>query len=249
MTSFAFIAGLLPLVVATGPGAIYGHVTNKDELRAAATDAAEAVIVEYDPLVAVADPDLEVEYGEAWFDLANLHSELGEKTKACSDYEQMGAIFAQLTAAFPNMPDYRLELAKSHNNLEMLPVEFLRKLISTQDEKTATWLDGYLKAGAALLDRSVREGMELSTAYHKQLTELMQGVVPRTWGVPPKRETVTGSRSEIDGLRRAVEDAEWGAVHGRRVLEGLVRTVQVTQLLNDGDEDSARLITARHLEV
>ena len=96
--------------------------------------------------------------------------------------------------------------AKSHNNLEMLPVEFLRKLISTQDEKTATWLDGYLKAGAALLDRSVREGMELSTAYHKQLTELMQGVVPRSWGVPPKREPTTASRSEIDELRRRLDE-------------------------------------------
>jgi polyhydroxyalkanoate synthesis repressor PhaR len=96
--------------------------------------------------------------------------------------------------------------AKSHNNLEMLPVEFLRKLISTQDEKTATWLDGYLKAGAALLDRSVREGMELSNTYHKQLAELMQGVVPRTWGVPPKREEASASRSEIDELRRRLDE-------------------------------------------
>lgn len=100
--------------------------------------------------------------------------------------------------------------AKSHNNLEMLPVEFLRKLISTTDEKTATWLDGYLKAGAALLDRSVREGMELSNAYHKQLTELMQGVMPRSWGVPPKREAAAGaappSRSEIDELRRRLDE-------------------------------------------
>jgi polyhydroxyalkanoate synthesis regulator protein len=99
--------------------------------------------------------------------------------------------------------------AKSHNNLEMLPVEFLRKLISTHDEKTATWLDGYLKAGAALLDRSVREGMELSNAYHKQLTELMQGVMPRSWGVPPKREAAGAaapSRSEIDELRRRLDE-------------------------------------------
>jgi len=96
--------------------------------------------------------------------------------------------------------------AKSANNLEMLPVEFLRKLISTQDEKAATWLDGYLKAGAALLDRSVREGMELSNTYHKQLQELMAGVVPRSWGVPPKREPAPSPRSEIDELRRRLEE-------------------------------------------
>ena len=100
---------------------------------------------------------------------------------------------------------------KSHNNLEMLPVEFLRKLISTQDEKTATWLDGYLKAGAALLDRSVREGMELSTTYHKQLADLMQGVVPRTWGVPPKREEAGPARSEIDELRRRLDELAKGS--------------------------------------
>ena len=96
--------------------------------------------------------------------------------------------------------------AKSHNNLEMLPVEFLRKLISTHDEKTATWLDGYLKAGAALLDRSVREGMELSNTYHKQLQDLMAGVVPRSWGVPPKREPAASPRSEIDELRRRLDE-------------------------------------------
>jgi len=96
--------------------------------------------------------------------------------------------------------------AKSHNNLEMLPVEFLRKLISTHDEKTATWLDGYLKAGAALLDRSVREGMELSNAYHKQLSELMQGVMPRSWGVPPQKQAAPSPRSEIDELRRRLDE-------------------------------------------
>jgi polyhydroxyalkanoate synthesis repressor PhaR len=98
--------------------------------------------------------------------------------------------------------------AKSHNNLEMLPVEFLRKLISTQDEKAANWLDGYLKAGAALLDRSVREGMELSTTYHKQLSEIMQGAMPRSWGVPPKRPepAATSARSEIEELRRRLDE-------------------------------------------
>ncbi len=109
--------------------------------------------------------------------------------------------------------------AKSHNNLEMLPVEFLRKLISTTDEKTATWLDGYLKAGAALLDRSIREGMELSNAYHKQLSDLMQNVNPRSWGVPSPRSEAsapTATRSEIDELRRRLDElAKEAAGKGR----------------------------------
>jgi polyhydroxyalkanoate synthesis repressor PhaR len=108
--------------------------------------------------------------------------------------------------------------AKSHNNLEMLPVEFLRKLISTTDEKTATWLDGYLKAGAALLDRSIREGMELSNAYHKQLSELMANVSPRSWGVPPQRREAAPSptsRSEIDELRRRLDELAKDAAKSR----------------------------------
>jgi polyhydroxyalkanoate synthesis repressor PhaR len=108
--------------------------------------------------------------------------------------------------------------AKSHNNLEMLPVEFLRKLIATQDAKTATWLDGYLKAGATLLDRSVREGLELSNTYHKQLSEIMQGAMPRSWGVPPKRPEPAAStpRSEIEELRRRLDElAKDAAAKGR----------------------------------
>lgn len=100
--------------------------------------------------------------------------------------------------------------AKSHNNLEMLPVEFLRKLISTQDEKAATWLDGYLKAGAALLDRSIRDGIELTHAYREQLNEIMKGAIPRSWGVSPPREEGTpftgASRAEIDELRRRLDE-------------------------------------------
>jgi polyhydroxyalkanoate synthesis repressor PhaR len=100
--------------------------------------------------------------------------------------------------------------AKSHNNLEMLPVEFLRKLIATQDEKAATWLDGYLKAGAMILDRSIRDGIELTHAYREQLNDIMKNVIPRSWGTPPKREEGTpftgASRAEIDELRRRLDE-------------------------------------------
>lgn len=99
---------------------------------------------------------------------------------------------------------------KGHNKLELLPVEFLRKLIAAQDEKVATWLDGYLKMGATLLDKSIRDGIELSHAYRQSLNEIMQGAVPRSWGVSPKKEEgspMTGaSRAEIDELRRRLDE-------------------------------------------
>jgi serine/threonine-protein kinase len=66
------------------------------------------------------DPNLEVEHGQAWFDLAYLHAQMGENQKARSDYEHMRAIFAQLTAEFPDLPEYRLELANSQHKLGIL---------------------------------------------------------------------------------------------------------------------------------
>ncbi len=51
---------------------------------------------------------------------------------------------------------------------------------------------------------------------------------------------------EIDGLGRAVEEP--GGVDGRLAVDAMVRTLQVTRLLEAGDEESARRIAARHLE-
>jgi polyhydroxyalkanoate synthesis repressor PhaR len=98
--------------------------------------------------------------------------------------------------------------AKSHSHLEMLPVEFLRKLIATQDEKSANWIGSYLRTGAELLDRSVREGVELSTTYSKQVSQLLQGVMPANWTVmyPKTEERTQTTRSEIDELRRRLDE-------------------------------------------
>jgi alkylation response protein AidB-like acyl-CoA dehydrogenase len=48
------------------------------------------------------------------------------------------------------------------------------------------------------------------------------------------------------GLRRAVEDPEWGALHGRRQLDRLVRSLQVSAL-RESDPASAELLERRHL--
>jgi len=98
---------------------------------------------------------------------------------------------------------------KQHNNLEMLPVEFLRKLIATQDGKVATWLEGYLKTGAELLDASLKEGIALSSVYQKQVGDLMRGFVPDfTHTYPPPREARTNRDRdrELDELRRRLEE-------------------------------------------
>jgi hypothetical protein len=53
-------------------------------------------------------------------------------------------------------------------------------------------------------------------------------------GVPP------------DGLRRAVEDEQWGALHGRRQIDRLVRSLQV-RALRESNPAAAELLARRHL--
>jgi serine/threonine-protein kinase len=53
--------------------------------------------------------------GRAYFRLASVRSDMGQADAALADYEQMQEIFAQLAAEFPSVPNYRLELARSHN--------------------------------------------------------------------------------------------------------------------------------------
>ena len=66
------------------------------------------------------DPELEAERGRVWFSLARLRREMGETASVRSDYEQIAAIFARLSADFPTVADYRQELAGSHNSLGLL---------------------------------------------------------------------------------------------------------------------------------
>jgi serine/threonine protein kinase/tetratricopeptide (TPR) repeat protein len=60
---------------------------------------------------------LEAERGRAYWRLASVRDEMGEKEAAQKDYEHMQAIFAQLAADFPTVPEYRRALAMSHTNL------------------------------------------------------------------------------------------------------------------------------------
>jgi acyl-CoA dehydrogenase len=48
-------------------------------------------------------------------------------------------------------------------------------------------------------------------------------------------------------LRRSLAEPEWGALHGRRQLDELVRYLQVAGLRADGEEAAATLIERRHL--
>jgi serine/threonine-protein kinase len=66
------------------------------------------------------DSEQQAARGRAYHRLALVRQELGERVAAVADYEQMRDVYAQLAADFPAVPDYRQELAWSHNNLGIL---------------------------------------------------------------------------------------------------------------------------------
>jgi tetratricopeptide (TPR) repeat protein len=66
------------------------------------------------------DADLEAERGKAYYRLAFVRHQLGEAQAAIGDSERMRQIFARLAAKFPNRPEFRQELAGSHNDLGIL---------------------------------------------------------------------------------------------------------------------------------
>jgi alkylation response protein AidB-like acyl-CoA dehydrogenase len=49
-------------------------------------------------------------------------------------------------------------------------------------------------------------------------------------------------------LRRSLAEPEWGALHGRRQLDELVRWLQLAELRTGGEDAAADLIERRHLE-
>jgi serine/threonine protein kinase/predicted RNA polymerase sigma factor len=66
------------------------------------------------------DDKQEAARGLAYQRLARVQELLGETAAALATYEQMRAAFARLAADFPTVPDYRYELARSHNSRGVL---------------------------------------------------------------------------------------------------------------------------------
>jgi serine/threonine-protein kinase len=66
------------------------------------------------------DPKLEAERGAAYYRLAVVREEMGEREQAVRDYIQMRSIFERLTGSFPKEAAYRSPLARSHHNLALL---------------------------------------------------------------------------------------------------------------------------------
>jgi serine/threonine-protein kinase len=79
------------------------------------------------------DPKQEAARGLAYHRLAHVRRQLGEPEAARADHEQTRAIFAQLAAAFPAVPDYRHELARNCHDLGVV----LARLGNRPEEEAA----------------------------------------------------------------------------------------------------------------
>lgn len=107
----------------------------------------------------------------------------------------------------------------NREKLELLPVEFLRKLIAAQDESVAPWLDQYLRAGAEMLDRGLKSGTTAFVTFQNEMNKMVKntlGVVSRE-KTPyadilreQQREQADKRRDEIEELRRRLEELARG---------------------------------------
>src|SRR5262249_5085443 len=100
------------------------NLKDKHELHALRKELLEAALPFYQWFTEQkpGDAALEVERGRAYLRLGFVRAELGEKEAARKDYERMQVIFDRLVADSPAVPEYRQELAVSHNNLGNLLV-------------------------------------------------------------------------------------------------------------------------------
>jgi serine/threonine-protein kinase len=83
------------------------------------------------------DARLEAERGRAYFQLALVRAEMGEKEEAVADYREAEAISVRLETAFPDQPAYRQQLAHIHNNLGLLLAELSRRDEAEEAYRTA----------------------------------------------------------------------------------------------------------------
>jgi serine/threonine protein kinase/Tfp pilus assembly protein PilF len=103
------------------------QVTEDPELKNANFEALRKKLLEtalpfYQKLAeqAPGDPERQAARGRAYGRLGSIRQALGEKEGALADFEAMNALFARLADKYPNVPDYRRELAASYNWLGLV---------------------------------------------------------------------------------------------------------------------------------
>ncbi len=98
------------------------------------------------------------------------------------------------------------------SELELVPVEFLRKLVGHQDKSMAAWLRQYLLMGAELLDRNTRPGSPSVVEYQQRLARLLEEVDRIKESKQIVRDVVSRTikhheiSGQIDELRKKIDE-------------------------------------------
>jgi tetratricopeptide (TPR) repeat protein len=150
-------------------------------------------------------PKLEMKRGMAYYALAYLRAEMGERKQAQTNYEQAQAIFARLTADMPTRPRDRQLLGYCHNALGTL-LRDLGKLTEAEE--------AYGKALA--IQKKLANEVPASPHYRLELagTHSNLGILFRR-GDPAKAEA---HHTEALALRKKLVDDFPALAQGRRDL-------------------------------
>jgi serine/threonine-protein kinase len=192
----------------------------------------ETAVPFYERLAAAkaGDPEQEAARGEAYYRLAFVRDQLGEREAALADFERMRAVFAQLAAALPGVPEYRQELATSHNNLGVVLADLGRRSEAEAAYRRALALQAQLAAdfpgvplyrqelarshknlGALLKDLGKRSEAEAEYGRALALGKQLAADFP---GVPEYRQNLAGSHNNLGILladlgKRSEAEAEF----------------------------------------
>lgn len=96
--------------------------------------------------------------------------------------------------------------------LELLPVELLRKIIAVRSEPLLTWLEQYLNAGAQFLDRQMSSTAPATKVMKESFEQLFPWFKPDTWmpveakEPPPDAEDQASLRTQMEELERRMAD-------------------------------------------
>ena len=166
------------------------------------------------------DPAVRFDQGRAYFRLARVRSEMGERQAAIRDNTAARAIFANLEADFPAVQEYRQEFAKCLSNLAVLLVDLGKYIegeaaycqaIAHQEKLTADFptVPDYRKELAntqnnlALLMNKLGKQAEALAAFRLALA-LQEKLAASFPAIPDYRQTLANNYHNLSTVLRDV---------------------------------------------
>jgi serine/threonine protein kinase/tetratricopeptide (TPR) repeat protein len=143
------------------------------------------------------DAEREAAMGLAYFRLASLRVDMGQRTAAAQDYARVRDIFARLADEHPDVPDYRSHLAESHTRLGEM----------------------------CFPDRETEAVAEFRTAikFHRTAIKLQQRLADERPDIPDYRQRLAGSHQGLGEVLQSQSKRVEAEAHYRLAIEGFRR--------------------------